>query len=111
MKKLAAIDIGTNSIKLLVAAVDETGVLEVLSREKSSVRLGSETLSTGRLAPEAIEAGGSPIEQFLRSVAPQEAGRGRARPTRAGREAENSPGFLDPLRRRTRVQVDGGSGR
>ena len=51
MKKLAAIDIGTNSIKLLVAAVDEGGVLEVLSREKSSVRLGSETLSTGRLAP------------------------------------------------------------
>ncbi len=110
MKKLAAIDIGTNSIKLLVAAVDETGVLEVLSREKSSVRLGSETLSTGRLAPEAIEAGVSAIEQFQRSVAAQEAELVRAVATCAVREAENSQEFLDAVRRRTGIEVDVVSG-
>ena len=65
MKKLAAIDIGTNSMKLLVAAVEEDGSLEVLSREKAMVRLGSDTLSSGRLSPEAIEAGASTVEQFL----------------------------------------------
>jgi exopolyphosphatase/guanosine-5'-triphosphate,3'-diphosphate pyrophosphatase len=110
MKKLAAIDIGTNSIKLLVAAVDETGVLEVLSREKSPVRLGSETLSTGRLAPEAIEAGVAAIEQFLRSVAAQEAELVRAVATCAVREAENSQEFLDAVRRRTGIEVDVVSG-
>jgi len=50
VKKLAAIDIGTNSIKLLVASVEDDGALEVLFQEKSLVRLGSETLATGRLS-------------------------------------------------------------
>src|SRR5437868_1277842 len=110
MKKLAAIDIGTNSIKLLVAAVEEGGVLEVLSREKSPVRLGSETLATGRLAPEAIEAGVSVIEQFQRSVAAQEAELVRAVATCAVREAENSQDFIDAVRRRTGIAVDVVSG-
>ena len=106
MKKLAAIDVGTNSIKLLVASVDESGVLEVLSREKSPVRLGSETLATGRLSPEAIEAGVLAIEQFLRSVEAQEAELVRAVATCAVREAANSQEFLDAVRRRTGVEVD-----
>jgi exopolyphosphatase/guanosine-5'-triphosphate,3'-diphosphate pyrophosphatase len=104
--RLAAIDVGTNSIKLLVAAVDESGVLEVLSREKSPVRLGSDTLATGRLSAEAIEAGVSAIEQFLRSVEAQEAELVRAVATCAVREAANSQEFLEAVRRRTGVEVD-----
>ncbi|HSS44271.1 MAG TPA: exopolyphosphatase, partial [Thermoanaerobaculia bacterium] len=64
MKRLAAMDIGTNSIKLLVAAVEEDGVLEVISREKSLLRLGTETLATGSLPPEAIEAGVSAVQEL-----------------------------------------------
>ena len=48
MRTLAAIDIGTNSIKLLVANVEDDGTLDVVLREKAMVRLGSETLRTGR---------------------------------------------------------------
>jgi exopolyphosphatase/guanosine-5'-triphosphate,3'-diphosphate pyrophosphatase len=103
---LGAIDIGTNSIKLLVAAVDEAGVLEVLAREKSPVRLGGETLATGRLSPEAIEAGTSAIEQFLRSVEAQKAELARAVATCAVREAENSQEFLEAVRRRSGIAVD-----
>jgi exopolyphosphatase/guanosine-5'-triphosphate,3'-diphosphate pyrophosphatase len=106
MKNLAAIDIGTNSIKLLVAAADEGSVLEVVSREKSQVRLGSHTLASGRLSPEAIEAGVAAIEQFLRSVAAQEAELVRAVATCAVREAENSQEFLEAVRRRTGIEVD-----
>jgi exopolyphosphatase/guanosine-5'-triphosphate,3'-diphosphate pyrophosphatase len=106
VKKLAAIDIGTNSIKLLVAAVDEEGSLEVLSREKSLVRLGSDTLSTGRLSAEAIEAAASTVEQFLRSVSAQGAELVRAVATCAVREAANSAEFIEEIRRRTGVRVD-----
>jgi len=106
VRKLAAIDIGTNSIKLLVAAVDEEGSLEVLSREKSLVRLGSETLSTGRLSAEAIEAGASTVEQFLRSVEAQGAELVRAVATCAVRESSNSAEFIDEVRRRTGVSVE-----
>ena len=91
MKKLAAIDIGTNSIKLLVAAADEGGVLEVVSPEKSPVRLGTHTLTSGRLSPESIEAGVCAIEQFLRSVEAQQAELVRAVARRRTRRSFSRP--------------------
>ena len=69
MRTLGAIDIGTNSIKLLVANIEEDGTLEVLLREKAMVRLGSETLRTGKLSPEAIEAGVSTVEHLVKLAA------------------------------------------
>ena len=110
MKRLGAIDIGTNTIKLLIASVDEDGSLEVISREKSLVRLGSETLATGRLSREAIEAGVSTIEQFLRSIRGSDAELVRAVATCAVREASNSAEFVEAVRRRTGVTVDVVSG-
>ncbi|MGE5276306.1 MAG: HD domain-containing protein [Acidobacteriota bacterium] len=110
MKQLAAIDIGTNSIKLLIASVEDDGSLQVLSREKAMVRLGSETLATGRLPEEAIEAGVAAVEQFLRSVRAAGAELVRAVATCAVREAANSGEFLEAVRRRTGVTVDVVSG-
>jgi exopolyphosphatase / guanosine-5'-triphosphate,3'-diphosphate pyrophosphatase len=106
VNRLAAIDIGTNSIKLLVAAVEKDGTLEVLSREKSLVRLGSETLSTGRLSADAIEAAASTVEQFLRSIRGSGAELARAAATCAVREAANAQEFVEAVRRRTGVTVD-----
>jgi exopolyphosphatase/guanosine-5'-triphosphate,3'-diphosphate pyrophosphatase len=110
VKQLAAIDIGTNSIKLLIASVEEDGSLQVLSREKALVRLGSETLATGRLPEEAIEAGVAAVEQFQRSIRAAGAELVRAVATCAVREAANSSEFLDAVRRRTGVSVDVVSG-
>ena len=106
VNRLAAIDIGTNSIKLLVASVEKDGTLEVLSREKSLVRLGSETLSTGRLSADAIEAAASTVEQFLRSLRGSGAELARAAATCAVREAANAQEFVEAVRRRTGVTVD-----
>jgi exopolyphosphatase / guanosine-5'-triphosphate,3'-diphosphate pyrophosphatase len=106
VNRLAAIDIGTNSIKLLVAAVEKDGTLEVVSREKSLVRLGSETLATGRLSADAIEAGASTVEQFLRSIRASGADLARAAATCAVREAANAQEFVDAVHRRTGVTVD-----
>jgi exopolyphosphatase / guanosine-5'-triphosphate,3'-diphosphate pyrophosphatase len=106
VRRLAAIDVGTNTIKLLVASVDDEGSLEVLSREKALVRLGTDTLSTGKLSAEAIEAAASAVEQFLRSVKAQGAELVRAVATCAVREADNSARFIEEIRRRTGVSVD-----
>ncbi len=106
MSKLAAIDIGTNSMKLLVASVEEDGALEVISRERSMVRLGSETLASGRLPEEAMEAGASTVEQFLRSIRGAGAELTRAVATCAVRESVNAQEFVDNVRRRTGVTVD-----
>ncbi len=106
MRTLAAIDIGTNSIKLLVANVEEDGALEVLLREKAMVRLGSETLRTGKLSPEAIEAGASTVEHFAKLAAGSGAEVVRAVATCAVREATNSNDFVAAVRKRTGVRVE-----
>lgn len=106
VSKLAAIDIGTNSMKLLVASVEEDGSLEVISRERSMVRLGSETLASGRLTEEAIEAGASTVEQFLRSIRGAGAELTRAVATCAVRESVNAQEFVEGVRKRTGITVD-----
>ena len=98
MRTLGAIDIGTNSIKLLVANVEEDGTLEVLLREKAMVRLGSETLRTGKLSPEAIEAGASTVEHFVKLASGAGAEIVRAVATCAVREATNSVEFVEAVR-------------
>ncbi|MFI7278119.1 exopolyphosphatase [Streptomyces sp. NPDC049879] len=56
MTSVAAIDCGTNSIRLLVARTDPgTGLLTDLDRRMEIVRLGQGVDRTGRLAPEALE--------------------------------------------------------
>ena len=54
--RVAAIDCGTNSIRLLVAEVDEAapGVLVDVLRRSEVVRLGQDVDTTGQLAPEAL---------------------------------------------------------
>ena len=55
MTRVAAVDCGTNSIRLLVADADpETGELVDLDRRMIIVRLGQGVDRTGRLAPEAL---------------------------------------------------------
>ena len=66
--KLAAIDIGSNSIKLAVVDAAASDSFAVLAREKDVVRLGQETLSKGHLAPSAIERAANCIKRF-RSIA------------------------------------------
>ena len=56
---VAALDCGTNSLRLLVADVED-GVLTDVHREMRVVRLGQDVDRTGELAPEALERTLSP---------------------------------------------------
>ena len=47
----AAIDIGTNSIHLVVARIDDTGRFDIVTREKATVRLGHGSGEMSELAP------------------------------------------------------------
>ena len=52
-EKLAAIDIGTNSIRCIVVEVDRTGKYRVLDDEKTTVRLGEGLIEDGAISPAA----------------------------------------------------------
>lgn len=95
MTRVAAIDCGTNSIRLLVADVDPaTGEFTELDRRMRIVRLGQGVDRTGRLAPEALERTFDACREYADAVKELGAERIRFVATSASRDAENSDTFV-----------------
>ncbi|MFF2811514.1 exopolyphosphatase [Streptomyces sp. NPDC058000] len=95
MKRVAAIDCGTNSIRLLVADLDpETGELKDLDRRMEIVRLGQGVDRTGRLAPEALERTFAACREYAAVIKGLGAERLRFVATSASRDAENRDVFV-----------------
>ncbi|MEU6119993.1 Ppx/GppA phosphatase family protein [Streptomyces sp. NPDC047117] len=95
MKRVAAIDCGTNSIRLLVADLDpETGELKDLDRRMKIVRLGQGVDRTGRLAPEALERTFAACREYAAVIEELGAERLRFVATSASRDAENRDDFV-----------------
>ncbi|UQA95025.1 Ppx/GppA phosphatase family protein [Streptomyces halobius] len=95
MKRVAAIDCGTNSIRLLVADTDlETGEIKDLDRRMEIVRLGQGVDRTGRLAPEALERTFAACRQYAGVIKELGAERTRFVATSASRDAENRADFV-----------------
>ncbi|MEU8761953.1 Ppx/GppA phosphatase family protein [Streptomyces sp. NPDC048659] len=98
MTRVAGIDCGTNSIRLLVADVHpETGELIELDRRMTIVRLGQGVDRTGRLAPEALERTFAACREYAAVLAEYGVGADRLRfvATSASRDAENRADFVN----------------
>jgi exopolyphosphatase/guanosine-5'-triphosphate,3'-diphosphate pyrophosphatase len=93
---LAAVDIGTNSVHLVVARVGEN-TIEVLEREREMVRLGSSAGDMKHLTPAAINRGIEALVRF-KQVAAIHGASMRAVATSAVREAANRAVFIDRAR-------------
>lgn len=95
MTRVAAIDCGTNSIRLLVADADPgTGQLVDLDRRMEIVRLGQGVDRTGRLAPEALERTFAACREYAEVIKEHGAERLRFVATSASRDAENRDDFV-----------------
>ncbi|MFF0594458.1 Ppx/GppA phosphatase family protein [Streptomyces antibioticus] len=95
MTRVAAVDCGTNSIRLLVADCDPvTGELTELDRRMTIVRLGQGVDRTGRLAPEALERTFAACREYAAVVEELGARRLRFVATSASRDAENRDEFV-----------------
>ena len=92
-KPIAAIDCGTNTIKLLIATVTD-GALDVLVRESRMVRLGQGVDRTGRLSDDALARTFSAIEEYATLIAANGVERIRFCATSASRDAENAADFI-----------------
>jgi exopolyphosphatase/guanosine-5'-triphosphate,3'-diphosphate pyrophosphatase len=93
--RVAAIDCGTNSIRLLVADLDpEHGTLTDLDRRMEIVRLGQGVDRTGRLAPEALERTFAACRHYADAIREHGAERTRFVATSATRDAENRADFV-----------------
>lgn len=95
MTRVAAVDCGTNSIRLLVAdAHPEAGELVELDRRMTIVRLGQGVDRTGRLAPEALERTFAACREYAAAIEEHGAERLRFVATSASRDAENRDEFV-----------------
>ncbi|MFC5923559.1 exopolyphosphatase [Micromonospora vulcania] len=101
---MAAIDCGTNSIRLLVADLPDPSVgpeapLTDLSRRMEIVRLGQGVDRTGRLAPEAIERTRVALASYATEIDKLGAERVRMCATSATRDAANAADFTEMVQR------------
>jgi exopolyphosphatase/guanosine-5'-triphosphate,3'-diphosphate pyrophosphatase len=92
MKRVAAIDCGTNSVRLLVADGGPVGLIDV-QREMRIVRLGEGVDETGRLAPAAIERTRLALVDYARCIRSLGATEVRMVATSASRDAANADEF------------------
>lgn len=94
--RVAAIDCGTNSIRLLVADLDPAaGTLTDVVRCMEVVRLGQGVDKTGRLAPEALARTLEATGRYAQICRDQGASQIRFVATSASRDAENRQDFVD----------------
>ncbi len=103
--RLAAIDIGTNSIHMIVVRVRPDLSFEVVDREKEMVRLGAGGLDGRRLAPTAVTAAFETLARFKRLAMTHEVDEILASATSAVREAENGGDFVAAIRRDLGIRV------
>ena len=104
--KIAAIDVGSNSIKLVVVDAAASNSFAVLSREKETIRLGHQTLREGSLSASAIERAADCIGRFRSIAEARGAERVFAVATASVREARNSATFVREIKRRAGVSVE-----
>jgi exopolyphosphatase/guanosine-5'-triphosphate,3'-diphosphate pyrophosphatase len=109
IRPVAGIDIGTNSIHLLVAAVDtELRTFSVILTEKSTTRLGERDPETGDLSPDAIERAFTTL-RHCRELAVShgvDPGDVVTAATSAVREAPNGRDFLQSIQEQLGLEVD-----
>jgi exopolyphosphatase/guanosine-5'-triphosphate,3'-diphosphate pyrophosphatase len=99
--RVAAIDCGTNSIRLLIADIDRsngTTTLTDVVREMRVVRLGQGVDATGELAPEALERTFTATADYARLIREHGAEAVRFVATSASRDARNRHVFVDGIR-------------
>jgi exopolyphosphatase / guanosine-5'-triphosphate,3'-diphosphate pyrophosphatase len=99
MTRVAAVDCGTNSIRLLVADVDpQTGVLADVLRRMEVVRLGYGVDRTGRIDPEAMERTLAMAREYATQCGELGAEQVRFVATSASRDASNASQFVAGVR-------------
>ena len=92
---LAAIDIGTNSIHMVVVQINPTlPTFTIIAKEKDTVRLGDRNLKTGELTPEAIERAMAALRRCKDLAVSFNADQIIGVATSAAREAPNGKQFL-----------------
>ena len=104
-KRIAAIDIGSNSIRQIVADVGPTGAIRVVDEMKAAPRLGAGLAKSGRLDPASIIAATDAVARMVTLARHLGVKRVEAVATSAVRDAENGQEFVEAIKKAIGVKV------
>ena len=102
----AALDLGTNNCRLLIAHPSRSGRLRVVDSHSQVVRLGEGLATTGRLSDAAMERALDALKACLVKVKRHKPVMARYIATQACRAAENGQAFLTRVRRELGLNLD-----
>jgi exopolyphosphatase / guanosine-5'-triphosphate,3'-diphosphate pyrophosphatase len=105
MTRVAAIDCGTNSIRLLIADITGDNFQEI-TREMEIVRLGQGVDATGKFDPEAIERTLAATKKYAEIIASKGVEKIRFCATSATRDASNRDLFIDGVREILGIELE-----
>jgi exopolyphosphatase / guanosine-5'-triphosphate,3'-diphosphate pyrophosphatase len=106
MQKIAAIDAGSNAIRLIVGEVKENGQVEPIENIRLPVRLGQDAFTTGFLREETIQQGVDAFLHFRRVADDFGVTKIRAIATSALRETSNSHILLDRIQQTSDIEIE-----
>lgn len=92
--RIAAVDVGSNSIHMVVVEADPMGGQRVLAREKVMVRLARGEATSGEIGPEAFQAGLDALAQMAKVIQGFDCETVMACGTAALRDARNAQAFV-----------------
>lgn len=104
--KVAVIDVGSNSVRLLVAAVRDGGQVKELRRERAYLRLGDDAYRLGRIGETKLEETASVARRFARIARKRGVERLATIVTAPGRQASNPDELVDVIAAATSAPVE-----
>jgi exopolyphosphatase/guanosine-5'-triphosphate,3'-diphosphate pyrophosphatase len=106
MTTFAAVDIGSNAMRLAIGTFDKKGNLTILATQRAPVRLGGDVFRAGKLSPATMEKGVAAFLEFESLLKAHNVTVCRAVATSALRDAKNAQVFLDRVRRATGIGIE-----
>jgi exopolyphosphatase / guanosine-5'-triphosphate,3'-diphosphate pyrophosphatase len=95
MPRYAAVDIGSNSVRMLAAETSPGAATKILAAERQVTRLGASVFQNGRISPEALEFVTGTLAKMAQAYRKQEVIAVRAVATSAVRDAGNQHEFIE----------------
>ena len=105
-RRLALIDMGTNTFHLLIVEIDATGEPVTLVKRKESIKLGQDGISRGAIAPDAAGRALQALNGFKAEIEEYGVLEVRAVATSAVRNASNGGKLIQAIREQTGIEVD-----
>ena len=106
MPKLAAIDVGSNAMRLGIASANDDGRLHIVHTDRQAVRLGADVFAKGEISDKRLVEAMDAFLKFRKQINQDKVKSIRAVGTSALREAKNRDYFINQIAKATEITIE-----